>query len=185
MAQARRLAEGRVDYLQVREKDLSGRELRVLLERIRVVLPKAGGMQILINAGGQYSTSEIQRLIGDGLVEGTHLPDVWTQDEVGSWRDSVGAARTGVVSVACHEVARVREAGQAGADLILFSPVFEKRAGGVIVAAGASLERLSEAVVAAGTSRVFALGGVTTANAQSCIKSGAAGVAGIRMFADL
>ena len=44
------------------------------------------------------------------------------------------------------------------------------------------LERLREACLAASGLRVLALGGVTTENAVECLRAGAAGVAGIRLF---
>jgi len=66
-------------------------------------------------------------------------------------------------------------------DLMLFSPVFEKVFGEASPAQG--LGGLGSACGAARGIPVFALGGVTAANAPDCIAVGAAGVAGIRLFA--
>ena len=67
-------------------------------------------------------------------------------------------------------------------DAALFSPVFGKTLNGLEVVSGVGLDRLREACAVAGHLPVFALGGVTVANASSCIAAGARGIAGIRMF---
>ena len=86
------------------------------------------------------------------------------------------------VSVSCHTVQEVAAGCQAGADLILFGPVFEKRVGTELVTAGLGLRHLSEACVLARRVPVLALGGVTEQNTPSCLAAGAAGIAGIRLF---
>ena len=63
-------------------------------------------------------------------------------------------------------------------DLILFSPVFEK-----LSRQPHGLEGLRHACAAAQGIPVFALGGVTAANAAGCIAAGATGIAAIRFFA--
>ena len=63
---------------------------------------------------------------------------------------------------------------------MLFSPVFEKLSGASLAQ---GLEGLRQACAAAQGIPVFALGGVTAANAQDCVAAGAAGIAGIRLFA--
>ncbi len=86
--------------------------------------------------------------------------------------------RQAIVSMACHSVADVEVAREEGADLALFAPVFEKL--------GEKPQGLSELhrVCEAGAGMpVFALGGVTASNAAECVAAGAAGVAGIRLFA--
>jgi thiamine-phosphate pyrophosphorylase len=63
-----------------------------------------------------------------------------------------------------------------GADFVVFGPVFQKngeRTNG--------LEDLRR-VCAVAKLPVFALGGVTEENTQTCIDAGAAGIAGIRLF---
>ena len=86
------------------------------------------------------------------------------------------------VSVSCHTLEEVRRAVAAGADAVLFGPVFGKTVGGVEVVAGTGLEALRLACDAAGEVPVFALGGVTAARAHACEGAGAAGLAAIRMF---
>jgi thiamine-phosphate pyrophosphorylase len=62
--------------------------------------------------------------------------------------------------------------------MILFSPIFEK-----LSHQTQGLEGLRQACAAAQGIPVFALGGVTAANAAECIAAGATGVAAIRLFA--
>jgi thiamine-phosphate pyrophosphorylase len=73
----------------------------------------------------------------------------------------------------------VRVAVAERVDLILFSPIFEKHSASLTH----GLEGLRRATVAAQNIPVFALGGVTSTNAASCEAVGAAGIAGIRLFA--
>lgn len=86
------------------------------------------------------------------------------------------------VSVSCHNLGEVEWARLAGADAVLFAPVFGKVLAGVEVVPGVGLLRLHEACAVASPIAVFALGGVDEANANACVEAGAAGVAGIRMF---
>jgi thiamine-phosphate pyrophosphorylase len=90
------------------------------------------------------------------------------------WRTS-GSTDELIVAVSCHSEEEVRSAKAAGADFVVFGPVFRK--GGT---SGTGLTAL-KAACAYGIS-VFALGGVTIENARSCEACGAAGVAGIRLF---
>jgi thiamine-phosphate pyrophosphorylase len=76
----------------------------------------------------------------------------------------------------------VERARDAGVDLIVFGPVFEKRVEGRVVVSGVGLEVLARASRAAGGIPVVALGGVTMEVTGDCLAAGAAGVAGIRLF---
>jgi thiamine-phosphate pyrophosphorylase len=80
-----------------------------------------------------------------------------------------------LIGVSCHSTAEIREAE--AADLIAYGPVFASPGKG----SGVGLDALS---IATGSTRipVFALGGITHENAQSCVDAGAAGVAAIRLF---
>ena len=82
--------------------------------------------------------------------------------------------------MACHSVQQVVAASVIGADVALLSPIFPTPSHPEGVALG--LEALKEATRLAGSLPVYALGGVSATSAEVCVKSGAAGVAGIRMF---
>ena len=79
------------------------------------------------------------------------------------------------VGVSCHTPPEVAQAAAEGADFTVFGPVFEKKS-----AQPTGLDALREACRE--KIPVLALGGVTLENAESCIRSGAAGIAGIRLF---
>ena len=91
------------------------------------------------------------------------------------------SGRDAIISVPCHGLEDIDVARKEQVDLMLFSPVFEKLSGRGTRAQG--LEALRRACAAAQGIPVFALGGVTPANAPACVAAGAAGVAGIRLFA--
>jgi thiamine-phosphate pyrophosphorylase len=79
------------------------------------------------------------------------------------------------VGVSCHTPAEVAKAAAQGADFAVFGPVFEKKS-----AQPSGLDALREACRE--RIPVLALGGITLENAESCVRSGAAGIAGIRLF---
>ena len=91
--------------------------------------------------------------------------------------------RDAIISVPCHSLEDIDVAFEEQVDLMLFSPVFEKVLQGPKLRAAQGLEGLRLACAAARGIPVFALGGVTTANASDCLAAGAAGIAGIRLFA--
>ncbi len=78
-----------------------------------------------------------------------------------------------LVGRSCHTVEEVRHCGS---DFAVFGPVFESPGKGSPV----GLEMLKQA--AATGVPVYALGGVTWENAEDCLKAGATGIAGIRLF---
>jgi thiamine-phosphate pyrophosphorylase len=83
-----------------------------------------------------------------------------------------------LIAASCHSAAEVRRAESEKADFAVFAPVFEKRDEPQTQSAGlAALHEACQAKIP-----VFALGGVTLANAASCLQGGAVGVAGIRLF---
>jgi len=173
-------ARAGVDYIQLREKDLSTRELEILArevaDRVREHSPRT---RLLIN-----SRTDVALVMG---AEGVHLraDDVTPRDarrivEVASHgRLTLTLTMTRfLVAASCHTVADVLRAESDQADFAVFGPLFGKSGApeteptGLVALSNACKVRIP----------VFALGGITMENAASCLKAGAAGVAGIRLF---
>jgi thiamine-phosphate pyrophosphorylase len=172
-------ARAGVDYIQLREKDLPGRELESLArEAVRILRATRSvkhETRLLIN-----SRSDIGLAIG---ADGVHLPsdDIPASDARTIWssvnlRNANSETRNVVVAVSCHSAGEVRLAEAHGADFAVFGPVFEK--------VGTSLSVGLDALRAAclGPMPVLAIGGITLANAPACLAAGAAGIAAIRLF---
>lgn len=180
LAKIAEAAASGVDFIQLREKDLSGRELESLAQAaVRMVRDSVPPNQqtqqtrLLIN-------SRVDVAIACG-ADGVHLrsDDIAIKDVREIWKWAGNASESlPLVSVSCHTNAEVARAASDGADFVAFAPVFEKQ--DMPQSSPAGLQALQE------TCRhnipVLALGGVTVGNARSCIEAGAAGVAGIRLF---
>ena len=163
-----------VDFIQLREKDLSSRELETLTRAaLRVVGENSREpvSRLLIN-----SRSDLAIACG---ADGVHLrsDDISPLEVRKIWAQAEPSARA-LISVSCHSAAEVARAACAGADFAVFAPVFGKKDVAQTCAAG--LDALREAC--RHKIRVFALGGITLNNARACLDAGAAGIAAIRLF---
>jgi len=169
IAKIRESAIAGIDYIQLREKDLSVRELEQLAVASMAAIPENSATRLLINSRLDVALA--------CRAHGVHLPGrSLSASEARTILVRGGNARP-VIAVSTHSPDEVALAEAHGADFAVFGPVFEK--GGVTNSAG--LVQLAAA--AAGNSMpVLALGGVTLQNALQCLKAGAAGIAAIRMF---
>jgi thiamine-phosphate pyrophosphorylase len=181
LAKIAEAARAHVDYIQLREKDLSARDLQHLAEEaFRTIRDRRGEngeprTRLLIN-----SRTDIALAIG---ADGVHLrsDDVAPPEVRNAWMQVLAGSVQLVVSnpliaVSCHSQADVLRAQSQAADFAVFGPVFGKKDG----SEPAGLAALQEACRS--NIPVLALGGVTLGNAGSCLKAGAAGVAAIRLF---
>lgn len=173
-----------VDYIQLREKDLTIRELEKLAAEALRVVRGEGAARLLIN-----HRTDVALAVG---TDGVHLTgnDIATSEA----RALATKVRSDhfLVAASCHSAQEVRMAESHGADFAVLAPIFEKAN---VVKNGIGLEELRRAAqkdrtpdmrVEAGDTRrrfaVFALGGVSVERAPLCSAAGAAGVAGIRLF---
>jgi thiamine-phosphate pyrophosphorylase len=188
LAKIKEAATAGVDYIQLREKDLSAKALEVLSKDAISAIHEAlslrtetrelraeSATRLLIN-----SRTDVALAAG---ANGVHLraEDISPAEVRELWGKCGGDAarlQAPVIAMSCHDPANAMTAAKAGADFAVFAPVFGKR--GMAGAKPAGLTALRKACEAA--IPVFALGGVTKENAVSCLEAGAAGIAGIRLF---
>lgn len=191
LAQAARLAADGIDFLQLRERDLSAAALaslaRNLLATLRAHNPAP---RLLIN-----SRADIAVATRAGGVHLTSSPNELTPAQIRTLYAAASLPEP-VISLSCHTLAEVARAASSAPNerptLILFGPVFEKVVAeshpspkSIVnkkIAAGTGLDLLRAACLAAAPIPVLALGGITPANAASTLAAGAAGIAAIRLF---
>jgi len=194
-------ASAGVDYIQLREKHLSIRDLEVLAREAVQLIRNCNSLRtknrelttaLLINSRTDVALAT--------FATGVHLPagnispaevrEIWKR-ALSPFVYSASRKRCGAgaparelsspgpqISLSCHSPEEVTQAGLNGADLALFAPVFEKKDAPGTTPTG--LEALRQACHA--KIPVLALGGITLENAESCLRAGAAGVAAIRLF---
>jgi thiamine-phosphate pyrophosphorylase len=160
---AARAAREGVDMIQIRAKELSGRALAELV-RSAVAIP---GKTVLVN-----TRTDVALACG---AQGVHLP-------TGSIAPNIIrriTPRVFLIGVSCHTIDELKAAEWEGADFAVFGPVFRSPTKPVMPI---GIEALHAATQSVGLP-VYALGGVTAENALLCIQAGAAGIAGISLFA--
>jgi thiamine-phosphate pyrophosphorylase len=161
-----------VDFIQLREKDLSARDLETLARAARLAIEsREQKTALLIN-----SRSDIALACG---AAGVHLPanDLLPSEVKKIWAKAGQATRPSI-TVSCHSADDVARAASEGADFAVFAPVFGKKDAPHTSPAG--LDGLREACRQ--KIPVLALGGVTLANGRACLEAGATGIAAIRLF---
>jgi thiamine-phosphate pyrophosphorylase len=163
-----------IDYIQLREKDLSSHDLETLtneaVRRLRSENQKLKTV-FLIN-----SRTDIALASG---AQGVHLraDDISPSEVKKIWTQGGGTPARVTVGVSCHTRSEVGRAAHSGADFAVFGPVFEK---GKASTRRPGLDALREACQE--QIPVMALGGITLENAAGCIQAGAGGIAAIRLF---
>jgi thiamine-phosphate pyrophosphorylase len=173
-----------VDYIQLREKDMSTRELESLAGEAVAVIRQLSDENwelktvLLVNSRTDVALA--------CAAAGVHLraDDVSPEDVRALWT-SAGSRRVRddspkhpVICVSCHSPEQVVQAAASKATFAVFGPVFEKNdAPGTSPAGLDALRQACRAKIP-----LLALGGVTLQNAESCLRAGAAGIAAIRLF---
>jgi thiamine-phosphate pyrophosphorylase len=156
-----------VDWVQIREKDFSARDLLDLTVQV-LSLPNPHGSKILVNT--RVDVALAAGAAGAHLPAGSPAPRVWREI----------TPRGFLIGVSCHTLDELRAAEDQGADYAVFGPVFAPRSKGTAVKPR-GIEGLTQAVRAVRIP-VLALGGITAANAQDCVQAGAAGIAAISLY---
>ena len=170
LALVRAAVDARVKLVQLRENDLSG---RLLFELAAAAAHVARGSEtrILVN-----DRADIARAAG---CDGVHLTTRSLDTAV--VRRAFGEEF--LIGVSAHTLQEARAAYAGGADFAVFGPVFDtpsKRAYGPPV----GLEALMTVALELSPFPLVALGGVGVEQVEDVLRAGAAGVAGIRLFAN-
>jgi thiamine-phosphate pyrophosphorylase len=164
-----------VDFIQLREKDLSARELESLAKRtVAEVRKNSSTTKLLINSR-----------IDVAIVAGADGVNLRSRGDLAPSDARVVFAKCGIhkpiIACSCHTLEEVALAESHGADFAVFAPTFEK-AGSSGMGVGILREICQREIAASSRMPVLALGGVTPENAAACIEAGTAGIAGIRLF---
>lgn len=167
-----------VDWIQLREKDYSGKQWsRLVRESLQRVKSSGSATRILVN-----DRLDVALACGAG---GVHLSENGIPvAEACRFRDDYFAERNlkqdFLVGLSCHSLGAALGAARCGADYIYFSPIFftPSKAN---YGPPQGVERLAR-VCAAVYIPVIAIGGITQQNALECFHAGACGVAAIRLF---
>ena len=159
-----------VTLVQLREKHLGARPLYELAVQ-SAAITRGTNTRLLIN-----DRADVARAAG---CDGVHLAA--SSLEAAVVRRAFGDEF--LIGVSAHSLDEARAAREGGADFAVFGPVFDtpsKRTYGPPVGLGA----LKEAARELSPFPLVALGGVGEEQVEAVLRAGAAGVAGIRLFAD-
>ena len=163
---ARNLAAG-LEWIQIREKNLSARDLFDLTQQV-LNLPNPHGSKILVNT--RVDVALAAGAAGAHLPAGSPAPSVWRALRPPGF----------LIGVSCHTVDEVRTAEDQGADYAVFGPVFAPRSKSTTLEP-CGIAGLVQAVRAVRIP-VLALGGITASNTVDCVQTGAAGIAAISLY---
>ena len=162
-----------VDWVQIREKDMSGRELAGLVERAMTGV--GSDSAVLVN-----DRVDVACAVG---ASGVHLGEHSLPPEDARRLASQCRPRENfIVGVSAHSLEGAMAAQQAGAEYVIYGPVYATPSKANF-GQPQGVQRLQE-ICKRLTIPVLAIGGITLANAGDCLRAGAAGIAAIRLFQD-
>ncbi len=154
--------KGGVRAVQLREKDLTTRDLYHLGEKL-LAMTRAVGAALLIND----RVDVVMALSADGVhLTRRSLPPRETRELLGPER---------LIGISCHSLAEVEEAVEGGADFIVLGPIFEtpsKAAFGPPLTAGLLREARARTSLP-----ILAIGGIRESLVREVMAAGADGVA--------
>lgn len=185
-----RAATAGTDWIQLREKDLSARELVSLTcDAIRAAQnAKAHWHESKSKSGLTRTVVRTRIIVNDRSdvalavgADGVHLgSESVPAGETIRWLRAGNAPADFLIGVSCHQLGEAITAEKAGANYIFLGPIYEtpsKRAFG----APQGVAKLAE-ICKTVKIPVLAIGGITEENAADCLHAGAAGIAAIRLF---
>ena len=155
----RAIADG-VDMIQIREKDLTARQLLELVAKVRD-LAAGTPTRVLVN-------DRLDVALASG-INAVHLP-------ANGLPPAEVRPLVKVLGVSTHTLQEAIDAERACSDFILFGPIFDTP-GKAAVGIGKLREITSRLSIP-----VLAIGGITSENTQQVLDAGARGIAGIRLF---
>jgi len=183
------IAEAGVNWVQIRERDLSGRALAELTREVtaqkraaRIIVNDRVDVAVTEGAGGVH-LGETGLPVADVTkwVKRTASGVVVSDDGVAS-QFPAAAPQDFLIGASCHSLESAKAAVRDGADYIFFGPVFATPSK-VKFGEPQGVKKLAE-VCNAVALPVIAIGGITIENARECVAAGAAGIAAIRLFQD-
>jgi thiamine-phosphate pyrophosphorylase len=160
----------RIDLFQVREKDLTTRVLYELVTR---------GAELTGNSATKLLVNDRADVASPAGADGVHLTTRSLPTSV--VRQAFG--NDFLIGVSTHSLDQARTARDAGADFVVLGPVFQMPAKQKY-GSPLGLEQLKRICSELNPFPVLAIGGVTENNFADCLRTGAQGVAAIRMFED-
>jgi thiamine-phosphate pyrophosphorylase len=170
-----------VDWIQLREKDLSAKEYAKLTRAAVDLCSKSASnnprTRILVN--DRLDVAIAQNASGVHLGEQS-VPVQQAKGLANKLRSS--SSPPFLIGASCHSLNAAQSAATSGADYLIFGPIFETPSK-TQFGPPQGLDRLAQ-ICEAVSIPVLAVGGITLHNAQSCLAAGAAGVAAIRLFQD-
>lgn len=165
----REACDAGVRAVQLREKDLSHRELDEYASRL-LEITRPRDTKLLVNRKDPVAEAEDAFLAASLGTDGFHFPDgVSFPHELRTRFPKL------LVGVSTHSVAAAVAAAAEGASFITFGPVFDTPSKSSF-GPPQGLDNLAKTASSV-TIPAFAIGGVTPENAGECIKAGAHGVA--------
>lgn len=170
-----RAAQAGVDWVQIREKDLPARNLVDLTRTAIRICDSASArnkMRVLVN--DRFDVAWATR------AAGVHAGETSLAIRVLAEARDAARLKNFIVGASCHSLEGALKAAEAGADYVLFGPVFEtpSKASFGAPQGTAKLAQVCQAV----SIPVIAIGGITIENARACRASGATGIAAVRLF---
>lgn len=154
--------DGGIKMVQLREKDLSGRELFNLALNLRDMTTRYGA-KLLIN-----DRIDIAKAVE---ADGVHLPS--KSFSVSDARKLLGHNK--IIGLSTHTVEEAERAEKEGADFITFSPIFYTKSK-ARYGEPQGVEKLKK-VCGKTTIPIYALGGINEKNVPKTMNAGAFGVA--------